>query len=55
MPITHIGKTMFVPHHSSRQVELQNVYHVPGISKLKSYKCTNHGKEKIRITLRHVS
>jgi len=29
MPITHIGKTVFVPHHSSRQVELQNVYHVP--------------------------
>ncbi|KAG5620743.1 hypothetical protein H5410_005961 [Solanum commersonii] len=29
MPITHIGKMFFVPHHSSRQVELQNVYHVP--------------------------
>ncbi|KAG5579441.1 hypothetical protein H5410_050068 [Solanum commersonii] len=26
MTITHIGKMMFVPHHSSRQVELQNVY-----------------------------
>ncbi|KAH0717088.1 hypothetical protein KY285_013119 [Solanum tuberosum] len=24
MPITHIGKMLFVPHHSSRQVELQN-------------------------------
>ncbi|KAG5616836.1 hypothetical protein H5410_016660, partial [Solanum commersonii] len=33
MPITHIGKTMFVPHHSSRQVELQNVYHVLGMKK----------------------
>ncbi|KAH0664433.1 hypothetical protein KY284_029364 [Solanum tuberosum] len=29
-PITHIGKTVFVPHHNSRQMELQNVYHVPG-------------------------
>ncbi|KAG5579532.1 hypothetical protein H5410_050159, partial [Solanum commersonii] len=29
MSITHIGKTVFVPHHSSRQVELQNVYHIP--------------------------
>ncbi|KAH0650219.1 hypothetical protein KY284_030131 [Solanum tuberosum] len=29
MPITHIGKTVFVPHHNSRQVELPNVYHVP--------------------------
>ncbi|KAH0636528.1 hypothetical protein KY289_036443 [Solanum tuberosum] len=29
MPITHIGKTVFMPHHNSRQVELQNVYHVP--------------------------
>ncbi|KAH0644478.1 hypothetical protein KY284_032362 [Solanum tuberosum] len=33
MPITHIGKTVFVPYHSSRQVELQNVYHVPGMKK----------------------
>ncbi|KAG5595196.1 hypothetical protein H5410_036428 [Solanum commersonii] len=29
MPITHIGKTVIVPHHNSRQVELPNVYHVP--------------------------
>ncbi|KAH0669139.1 hypothetical protein KY285_025760 [Solanum tuberosum] len=33
IPITHIGKTVFVPHHSSRQVELQNIYHVPGMKK----------------------
>ena len=33
MPITHIRKTVFVPHHNSRQVELQNVYHVPGTKK----------------------
>ncbi|KAH0703207.1 hypothetical protein KY285_017485 [Solanum tuberosum] len=33
MPITHIDKMVFVPHHSSRQVELQNVYHVPGMKK----------------------
>ncbi|KAG5609996.1 hypothetical protein H5410_021277, partial [Solanum commersonii] len=31
MPITHIGKMIFVPHHNSRQVELQNVYHVLGL------------------------
>ncbi|KAH0640168.1 hypothetical protein KY285_036754 [Solanum tuberosum] len=29
MPVTHIGKMVFVSHHSSRQVELQNIYHVP--------------------------
>jgi len=33
MPITHIGKTVFVPHHSSRQVQLQNVYHISGMKK----------------------
>uniref|UniRef100_M1AT88 Copia-like retrotransposable element n=1 Tax=Solanum tuberosum TaxID=4113 RepID=M1AT88_SOLTU len=33
MPITHIGKTVFVSHNSSRQVELQNIYHVPGMKK----------------------
>ena len=33
MQITHIGKTVFVPHHNSRQVELQNVYHVQGMKK----------------------
>ncbi|KAH0645612.1 hypothetical protein KY290_034394 [Solanum tuberosum] len=33
MPITHICKTVFVPHHNSRQVELRNVYHVPGMKK----------------------
>ena len=33
MPITHIRKTVFVPHHNSRQVELQNVYHVLGMKK----------------------
>ena len=33
MPITHIGKTQVVPHHNSRQVELQNIYHVLGMKK----------------------
>ncbi|KAG5609100.1 hypothetical protein H5410_020381 [Solanum commersonii] len=33
IPITHIGKMVFVSHHNSRQVELQNVYHVPGMKK----------------------
>ncbi|KAG5582114.1 hypothetical protein H5410_052741 [Solanum commersonii] len=31
--ITHISKTVFMSHHSSRQVKLQNVYHVPGMKK----------------------
>ncbi|KAG5619813.1 hypothetical protein H5410_005031 [Solanum commersonii] len=33
MPITHIGKMVFALHNISRQVELQNVYHVPGMKK----------------------
>lgn len=32
-PITHIGKTVFVPRHSSRQVQLQNSYHVSSMKK----------------------
>ncbi|XP_015163582.1 uncharacterized protein [Solanum tuberosum] len=45
MPITHIGKTVFMPHHSSRQVELQNVYHVQGMKKNLLYvsQLTNSG------------
>nr|CAD1829789.1 unnamed protein product [Ananas comosus var. bracteatus] len=31
--ITHIGKTIITPRFSSHQVQLQNVYHVPGMKK----------------------
>nr|CAD1834944.1 unnamed protein product [Ananas comosus var. bracteatus] len=31
LPITYIGKTIITPRFSSHQVQLQNVYHVPGI------------------------
>lgn len=33
LPITHIGSTIIVPHYSQRPVQLQNVYHVEGMSK----------------------
>ena len=33
MPITHIGKTVSEPHNTSRQEELQNVYHGPRMKK----------------------
>lgn len=33
LPICHIGKTMVVPQFSSKQVQLQGVYHVPGMKK----------------------
>lgn len=33
LPISHIGKTLIVPRFSQHQVQLQNVYHVPGMKK----------------------
>nr|CAD1818376.1 unnamed protein product [Ananas comosus var. bracteatus] len=33
LPITHIGKTIITPRFSPHQVQLQNVYHVPGMKK----------------------
>jgi len=33
MPVIHIGNTLIVPRFNSYRVELQNVYHVPGMKK----------------------
>ncbi|KAE8673428.1 putative disease resistance protein [Hibiscus syriacus] len=33
IPITHIGKTIVTPRYNSNQVQLQDVYHVPGMKK----------------------
>ena len=33
LPITHIGKTMISPRFSPQQVQLENVFHVPGMKK----------------------
>lgn len=33
LPITHVGKADVVPHFSSNQVQLQNVYYVSGMKK----------------------
>ncbi|KAE8684131.1 PLAC8 family protein [Hibiscus syriacus] len=33
LPITHIGKTIVTPRYNTNQVQLQDVYHVPGIKK----------------------
>ncbi|KAE8673149.1 hypothetical protein F3Y22_tig00111810pilonHSYRG00151 [Hibiscus syriacus] len=33
LPITHIGKTIVAPRYNTNQVQLQDVYHVPGIKK----------------------
>ncbi|KAG5586975.1 hypothetical protein H5410_047409 [Solanum commersonii] len=46
MPIIHIGKMVFVPHHSSRQVELQNVYHVPELCMIQDSYNIPFGKVK---------
>ncbi|KAG5578505.1 hypothetical protein H5410_058639 [Solanum commersonii] len=43
--ITHIGKTVFMSYHSSRQVELQNVYYVPGKEKYVSFYVLGKGEE----------
>ena len=45
IPITHIGKIVFVPPHNYIQVELQNVYHVPLMMKnfLSVLQLTNSG------------
>ncbi|KAE8699425.1 hypothetical protein F3Y22_tig00110578pilonHSYRG00054 [Hibiscus syriacus] len=33
LPITHIGKTIVTPRYNTNQVQLQDVYHVPGMKK----------------------
>ncbi|KAE8732274.1 hypothetical protein F3Y22_tig00002237pilonHSYRG01326 [Hibiscus syriacus] len=33
LPITHIGKTIVTPRYNTNQVQLQDVYHIPGIKK----------------------
>ena len=33
LPITHIGKAVVTPRYTNKQVQLDNVYHVPGMSK----------------------
>ncbi|KAJ0007182.1 hypothetical protein Pint_29245 [Pistacia integerrima] len=33
LQITHIGKTIVIPRYNSNQVQLQDVYHVPGMKK----------------------
>ncbi|KAE8676518.1 PLAC8 family protein [Hibiscus syriacus] len=33
LPITHIGKMIVTPRHNSNQVQLQDVYHIPGMKK----------------------
>ena len=33
LPITHIGKVVVTPRFSNMQVQLDNVYHVPGMTK----------------------
>ncbi|KAE8695620.1 tir-nbs resistance protein [Hibiscus syriacus] len=33
LPITHIGKTVVTPRYNTNQVQLQDVYHVPGMKK----------------------
>lgn len=33
LPITHVGKTVVVPRFNPNKVQLQNVYHVPGMKK----------------------
>lgn len=45
MSINHIGKTVFVSHHSSRQVKLQNIYHITCLKKnlLSVSQLTNSG------------
>lgn len=33
MPISHVGKTTIVPRFSPHRVQVDNVYHVPGMKK----------------------